>query len=30
MRQLLAKAAEAVVEELGPMPETDVADLACS
>ena len=27
MRQLLAKAAEAVVEELGPLPESDVANL---
>jgi signal transduction histidine kinase len=27
MRQLLAKAADAVVEELGPLPESDVANL---
>jgi signal transduction histidine kinase len=27
MRQLLGKAAEAVVEELGPLPESDVANL---
>ena len=27
MRQLLAKTAEAVVEELGPLPESDVANL---
>jgi len=27
MRQLLAKAAEAVVEDLGPLPESDVANL---